>query len=59
MKYRSVIKKNGESFVLVSDDGKTSHEAKIETGLVGSDGNVELLIGLKEGDKIATPIRKK
>lgn len=56
---RSIIKKDGESFVLVSDDGKTSHEVKIEIGLVGSDGNVELLLGLKEGDKIATPVAKK
>ena len=56
---RSIIKKDGGSFVLVSDDGKTSREIKVEIGLIGSDGNVELILGMNEGDKIATPISKK
>lgn len=49
---RSIMKKGGESFVLVSDDGKTSKEVRVETGLVGSDGNVEIVSGISESTKI-------
>ena len=49
---RSIIKKNGESFVLVSSDGKTTNDVNVQTGLVGSDGNIEIVSGIKEGDKI-------
>lgn len=52
---RYIVKKDGESFATISEDGKTTKEVKIETGLVGSDGNVELIGGLKEGDKIVNP----
>ena len=52
---RYVVKKNGENFVLISEDNKTTKEVKVEIGLVGSDGNVELVIGLKEGDRIVNP----
>jgi HlyD family secretion protein len=35
-------------------DGETTRETKIETGLRGSNGDVEILSGLKEGDKVKT-----
>jgi multidrug efflux pump subunit AcrA (membrane-fusion protein) len=33
-------------------EGQTTREVIVETGLRGSDGNVEILSGLKEGDKV-------
>lgn len=51
---RAVITKNDEKFVLL-DTGKSEPEnVKIETGLKGSDGMIEVLSGLKEGDKIVS-----
>ena len=35
-------------------DGETTREVAIETGLRGSNGDVEILSGLKEGDKVKT-----
>ncbi len=49
---RAVITKNDEKFVLL-DTGKPEPEnVKIEAGLKGSDGMVEVVSGLKEGDRI-------
>ncbi len=35
-------------------DGETTREVSIETGLRGSNGDVEIISGLKEGDKVKT-----
>lgn len=51
---RALIIKDGEKSVLVSDNGSEPKEIKVETGLRGSDGNIEILSGLKEGDRVAT-----
>lgn len=48
---RSVIAREAEKFVLLDAGGSTT-ETKIMTGLRGSDGQYEVLSGLKEGDKI-------
>ena len=44
---RAITSANGDKFV---DIGGTT--VKVITGLRGSDGNIEILEGLKEGDKI-------
>ncbi len=49
---KAIITRDGTPFVLVVKDGATE-ERKIETGLVGSDGRVEVVSGLAEGERIA------
>ncbi|MDD2646974.1 MAG: efflux RND transporter periplasmic adaptor subunit [Patescibacteria group bacterium] len=50
---RAVITKDGQKFVQISGtDDKQLQEVKVELGLRGSDGNIEVINGLKEGDKI-------
>lgn len=48
---RNVITKNGDKIVEILDS-KIIKEVKVKTGLRGSDGNVEIIEGLKEGDKV-------
>ncbi|MDD5731398.1 MAG: efflux RND transporter periplasmic adaptor subunit [Patescibacteria group bacterium] len=52
---RYIIKKNGISNVLITEDQKTTKELRVETGLVGSDGNVEVIFGVMEGERIINP----
>ncbi|HSD12668.1 MAG TPA: efflux RND transporter periplasmic adaptor subunit, partial [Patescibacteria group bacterium] len=49
---QAVITRDGTPFVLVVKDGATE-QRKIDTGLVGSDGRIEVVSGLSEGDRIA------
>lgn len=50
---RAVISRNGDKFVKVLlEDNQTVEEVLVDTGLRGSDGNVEILEGLSEGDKV-------
>jgi RND family efflux transporter MFP subunit len=49
---RAVYRKDGEESVLIYNDG-SFQERKIRTGLRGSDGNIEVLEGLIEGENIA------
>lgn len=51
---RALIIKDGGKSVLVSTNDLEPKEIKVETGLRGSDGNIEILSGLKEGDRVAT-----
>lgn len=48
---RSVATRNGKKYVQVYRDGAIEEKA-IETGLRGSDGSVEVISGLNEGEKI-------
>lgn len=48
---RLVTEKNGEKFVTILENGNQK-EVQVKTDLRGSDGNIEILEGLKEGDKI-------
>jgi RND family efflux transporter MFP subunit len=48
---RTVIAKNEDKFVKILD-GKEAKEIKVITGLRGSDGTVEIIEGVNEGDKI-------
>lgn len=56
---RAVTSRNGDKFVNLYDssakDGNIK-EIKIITGIRGSDGNIEVLEGLKEGDKVVISI---
>ncbi|MCC7004608.1 efflux RND transporter periplasmic adaptor subunit, partial [Candidatus Nomurabacteria bacterium] len=49
---RVITNKNGSKYVLVDFGGGKNEERKIETGLVGSNGSVEILSGLQKGDKV-------
>lgn len=42
---------NGATVMIIGADG-VIHTAKVQTGLVGSDGNVEIVEGLTEGEKV-------
>lgn len=53
---RSVSAKNGGKFVNLLRDDKVE-ETEVETGLRGSDGNIEIIKGANEGDKIITFIK--
>ena len=50
---RAVITRATEKFVLVDNGTQNPEERKIQTGLRGSDGNVEVISGLSEGERIA------
>ncbi|MBI2109398.1 MAG: efflux RND transporter periplasmic adaptor subunit [Parcubacteria group bacterium] len=54
---RAVIRKNGGKFVQVLKNGVTT-EVSVETGLRGSDGNIEITEGLIEGDVVVTLIEE-
>lgn len=51
---RTVITKDGDSIVQILK-GKKPVETKVKTGLRGSDGNIEIIDGLTEGDKVVIP----
>ncbi|MFH1412510.1 MAG: efflux RND transporter periplasmic adaptor subunit, partial [bacterium] len=55
---RAVIQNNGDKIIRVVDSSKSSgqeiKEVKVETGLRGSDGNIEIKSGINEGDRIIT-----
>ncbi len=51
---RAVITKGTDKFVLLDTGKPQPEEVKIETGLKGSDGNIEIISGLKEEDKIVS-----
>ena len=55
---RAVIEKQGKKFARVPIDN-AFEEVEIKTGLRGSMGEIEILSGLKEGDKVITFIREK
>lgn len=54
---RAVIEKDKKSMVRIPVNGDFQ-EIEVETGLVGSDGNIEIISGLKEGDEVITFIKK-
>lgn len=51
---RSVFSKDGNRFVRVVHDDGTIEERVIEMGLRGSLGEIEIMSGLAEGEKVAT-----
>lgn len=49
---RAIITKDGQKLVLIDSENGRQEEQKIETGLRGSDGNIEIISGLKAGEKV-------
>jgi RND family efflux transporter MFP subunit len=49
----SVYQKDGASYVLVAQDGATA-EKKVDIGLTGSDGFIEIMRGIFEGERVVT-----
>ncbi len=49
---RAVVSRGEERIVLIDTGKQTPEELRIETGLKGSDGNIEIVSGLNEGQKI-------
>jgi HlyD family secretion protein len=55
---RSIVSTNGEKIVkVVGEDGKI-YEVVVVTGLRGSDGIIEIVSGIEEGDKVITFIEE-
>jgi len=50
---RAVITRGLDKFVLIDNGTANPDERQIQTGLRGSDGNVEVISGLKDGERIA------
>lgn len=50
---RVVFTQNGDKKIRVINKDGSTEERKVSTGLRGSDGNIEITAGLKEGEKIA------
>ena len=55
---RAVLTKNGQKIVRVLE-GEKIKEVKVETGIRGSEGEIEILSGLNEGDKVITFTRER
>jgi HlyD family secretion protein len=54
--YRAVtIKDSGKFVSILHIDGEALIEKKIETGIRGTDGNIEIVSGLNEGEKVVIP----
>lgn len=49
---RSIVRRDGEQFVRLLK-GDSFEEVVVRTGLKGSDGNIEIISGVEEGDKVA------
>ena len=54
---RAIIRRNGDKIVRLLENGKV-REATIVTGISGSNG-IEVLSGIKEGDKVVTFLEEK
>lgn len=52
---RAIFTKNGKKHVNKFISADQSEEREIQIGIQGSDGNVEILNGLQEGDKVLIP----
>ncbi len=51
---RAVIQNNNEQYVLLAMPNNKTAQQKIVTGLKGSDGNIEVISGLNENEKIVS-----
>lgn len=50
---RAVVSRNGARFVTILDENNVRKEIEVKTGLRGSNGSIEILEGLNEGDRVA------
>lgn len=55
---RAVIIKNGDKLVRILVDDEKIEERSVKTGLRGSSGNIEIIEGVNEGDKVITFVRE-
>lgn len=55
---RAVLEKNNNRFVRIQISENDFEEKIIETGIMGSDGNIEIISGLEQGDEVIISIRK-
>lgn len=55
---RAVSAKNGKRFVKIVQSDGSVREIEVQTGLRGSDGNIEIVAGLSEGEKVVTFIKE-
>ncbi len=55
---RAVIAKNGDKIIQILDKNGAIKEVKVETGLRGSDGNIEIISGLNEGDSAVVFVKE-
>jgi HlyD family secretion protein len=53
---RVIYTKEGEKYAKVLNSDQTESDIKVETGLRGSDGKLEIISGLNEGDKVVTSL---
>lgn len=53
---RAVYTKDGEKYVRIVE-GQGYNEVKVKTGLRGTDGAIEILEGVSEGDKVVTLVK--
>jgi len=51
---RAIVRQNGNRFVRVVQANGAIEQVQVETGLQGSDGRVEIISGLTEGDQVIT-----
>ncbi|MDP3093514.1 MAG: efflux RND transporter periplasmic adaptor subunit [bacterium] len=56
---RAIISTNGDKLVRVLGKGNEVKEVKVKTGLRGSNGEIEIVEGLSEGDKVITSMPEK
>jgi RND family efflux transporter MFP subunit len=54
---RAIINKDGARMVRLTLDSGTTTERRVETGLRGSDGNIEITSGLSEGERVINYIK--
>ena len=54
---RAVKERDNKKIVRIPIDSKNFQEITIETGLIGNNGIIEVVSGLKQGDKVITFIR--
>lgn len=55
--YRAIIYKDSKRFVKIVK-GETLEEVEVKIGIKGSEGKVEIVSGVNEGDKVVTLIRE-
>ena len=56
--YRAIVYREGQKIVRLLEGGEVK-EVEIETGLKGSKGEIEIVSGLKKGDKVITFIKSR
>lgn len=54
---RAVVEHDGKSFVRIPTQNGEYSEKEVQTGLVGSDGNIEVISGLSEGESIVLSVQ--